>query len=27
MHAKDPVFPFDKGFKNRLDEVDFSEVR
>lgn len=24
--TKDPVFPFDKGFK-RLDETDFSEVR
>ena len=27
MHAKDPVFPFDKGFNNRLQEVDFTEVR
>jgi hypothetical protein len=26
LHAKDPVFPFDKGF-NRFDEVDISEVR
>ncbi len=26
LRAKDPVFPFDKGF-NRFDEVDISEVR